>query len=84
MIAHVRMTTTDPWKKYAIIIEIVDGDRTQIYRHDWSYADSQYRHGIDDEGDPRRPMGKALEELGRSLQAGHGHDLIDERDLRGT
>lgn len=66
----------EPYTKYAILVEITEGDDSQRYRVEWQYGESEYRHGIDDEGDPRRAMGKALEELGRSLQLGHGHPLV--------
>ena len=84
MIASIRQIIMEPFQRFSIVVEVADGDRSQIYRHDWSYAEGLSRIGINDEGDPRRAMGKALEELGRSLQNGHGHDLVDERDLRGT
>lgn len=84
MIASIRQIITEPWVAYAIVVEVADGDRSQIYRCDYRLGVSEYRHGIDDEGDPRRAMGKALEELGRSLQLGYTHPLVDARDLRGT
>ncbi len=76
MIATIHMSVREPYKEYAIIVEIADGDESQIYRRDWSIADSDYRHCIDDNGDPRRAMGEALEELGRSLQLGYTHPLV--------
>lgn len=81
MRADIRMVTMDPWKSYEIVVEITDGDESQIYRREWSYADGEGRYGVDDEGDPRRAMGQALEELGCSLQNGHGHPLVDPRNL---
>ena len=84
MIATLRQVTVEPYQEYNIVVEVADGDRSQIYRCTWELGYSRSILGIDDKGDQRRAMGEALEELGRSLQAGHGHDLVDLRDLRGT
>ena len=84
MIALINQIVLEPFKSFSIIVEVADGDESQIYRRDWSYADSQARIGVDDKGDPRRSMGEALEELGRSLQNGHGHELVVFKNPRGT
>lgn len=76
MIATIRQIVKEPYKDYIILVEVAHGDESQIYRREWSYADSLSRLGIDDKGDPRRAMGKALEELGRSLQNGHSFPLV--------
>ena len=76
MIASIHMSVREPYKEYVIIVEVADGDESQIYRRDWSIAEIRARHGIDDKGDPRRAMGQALEELGRSLQNGHSFPLV--------
>ena len=82
MFATVKHIGMDPYVGYAIIVEVRDGDEIQIYRRDYRLGVSEYRHGIDDKGDPRRALGEALEELGRALQAGHGHPLVVFRNPR--
>ncbi len=75
MIATIRQVIIEPYKEYDIVVEVADGEEYQIYRCHWELGYSRSILGIDDKGDPRRAMGQALEELGRSLQLGHGHKL---------
>ncbi len=57
-----------PFEVFDIIVEVTDGDDYQIYRVQW--------RNDNDNDDPRRALGKALQELGRSLELSHGHKLV--------
>jgi hypothetical protein len=76
MIALITQIVLEPYAGYAIIVEVADGNESQTYRRDYRLGTSQAKYGIDDKGDPRRALGQALEELGRSLQNGHGYPLV--------
>lgn len=77
MIAKLHQVTIEPFQAYDIIVEVTDGARSQLWRVPWHYRNGGNRFTEDDGGDPREAMGKALEELGRSLQLSHGQPLVE-------
>jgi hypothetical protein len=77
MRADIRQIAVEPFQVYDIIVEVTDGDDYQIYRQQWRYVEGgTILTGEGDGGDPRRAIGKALQELGRSLELSHGHKLV--------
>jgi len=79
MLASLKQIMVEPFKEYAIIVEVRSRSKYQIYRVGWSCSDGQSLFAENDHGDPRRTLGRALQDLGRSLEISHGHPLIDHR-----
>lgn len=67
MIALVNQLTIVPFQSHELIVEVHDTRVSQFWRNRWSYGASS---------DPRLPLGRAMEEMGRSLKLHHGHILI--------
>ncbi len=76
MRAEIQHVTITPFEEYAVVVHIHDGEECQIYRVNWAYAIGQCKYGINDKGDPRRALGLALQDLGRSLELSHLHPLV--------
>ena len=76
MRADIRTVIIEPFEVFDVIVEIADGDDYQIYRVQWRYTESEAYCRDSDGGDPRRALGKALQELGRSLEMSHGQKLF--------
>lgn len=86
MRADIRTVIIEPWEVFDVIVEVTEGDVSQVYRVQWRYTESEAycsKFTECDGGDPRRALGKALQELGRSLEISHGYELVQPHQCPG-